>query len=90
MRMISTLIQGMRQEFDVDSKDNFDPGVTVRHMHAATAVPDRGQFPRAAPRADRQLVYIETYSSALPSSSSLFSLVSSISAIYRAPFTFVE
>jgi hypothetical protein len=32
-------------------------------------------------------VYIETYSSSLPSSSSLFSLVSSIVAIYRAPFS---
>jgi hypothetical protein len=31
-------------------------------------------------------VYIESYSSLLPFSSSLFSLVSSISAIYKAPF----
>jgi hypothetical protein len=41
----------------------------------------------AAPRADRQLVYIESCSSFLPSSSSLLSLVSSIVAIYRAPFS---
>jgi hypothetical protein len=36
------------------------------------AVP-RGQFLRAAPWADRQLVYIESYFSFLPSSSSLLS-----------------
>jgi hypothetical protein len=32
-------------------------------------------------------VYIESYSSSLPSSFSLLSLVSSISAIYKAPFS---
>jgi hypothetical protein len=60
--------------------------VTVRHMYAATAVSAKGQFPRVAPRADRQLMYIESCSSIHPSSSSLLSLVSSIVAIYRAPF----
>jgi hypothetical protein len=35
-------------------------------------------------------VYIESYAPPLLPSSSLLSLVSSISAIYRAPFTFVE
>jgi hypothetical protein len=44
------------------------------------------QLPRAAPRADRQLVYIESYSSPFLPSPSLLSLVSSISAIYEAPF----
>jgi hypothetical protein len=65
--------------------------VTVRHMYAATAVSvprgsSKGQLPRAAPRANKQLVYIESYSSSLPSSSSLLNLVSSIVAIYKAPF----
>jgi hypothetical protein len=64
--------------------------VTVRHMYAATAASDKGQFQgavpkgrflRAAPRADGQLVYIESYSPPF------LSLVSSIVAIYRAPFT---
>jgi len=36
------------------------------------------------PRADRQLVYIDSYSSLLLSISSLLSLVSSISAVYKA------
>jgi hypothetical protein len=65
--------------------------VTVRHMYAATAVSvprgsSKGQLPRAAPGANKQLVYIESYSSSLPSSSSLLNLVSSIVAIYKAPF----
>jgi hypothetical protein len=47
----------------------------------------KGQFPRAVSRADRQLVYIESYSPPLLPSSSLLSLVSSISAIYKAPFS---
>ena len=42
------------------------------------------------PKTDRQLVYIDSYPSPFPSFSSLFSLVSSISAIYRAPSSFVE
>jgi hypothetical protein len=67
-----------------------DSCVTVRNMYAATAVSAKGQFQgavtRAAPRADRQLVYIESYSSSLPSSSSLLILVSLIVAIYKAPF----
>src|SRR5208282_1863741 len=54
----------------------------------ALAVPGAvpGAVLGAVPRADRQLVYIDSYSYHLPSFSSLFSLVSSISAIYRAPF----
>jgi hypothetical protein len=61
-------------------------------MCAATAVSvprggSKGQLLRAAPRADRQLMYIENYSSSLPSSSSLLSLVSLIVAIYKAPFS---
>jgi hypothetical protein len=55
--------------------------VTVRHMYAATAV----SVPRAAPRAEIQLVYIESYSSSLPSSSSLLSLVSSIVQSTKLP-----
>jgi hypothetical protein len=61
-------------------------------MYAVTAVlvsrgSAKGQLPGAAPKRDRQLVYIESYSSSLPSSSSLLSLVSSIVAIYRALFS---
>jgi hypothetical protein len=56
-------------------------------MHAATAVSDKGQFLGAAPKADRQLVYIESYAPPFLPSSSLLSLVSSIVAIYRAPFS---
>jgi hypothetical protein len=58
--------------------------VTVRHMYAATAVSDKGQFPGAA-RADRQLVYIESYSPPFLPSSSLFSLVSSIVQSTKLP-----
>jgi hypothetical protein len=39
------------------------------------------------PRVDRQLAYIESCSSPLPSLSSLLSLVSSISAIYKADYS---
>jgi hypothetical protein len=59
--------------------------VTVRHMYAATAVSAKGQFPRATPKADRQLVYIESCSSFLPSSSSLLSLVPSIVQSTKLP-----
>jgi hypothetical protein len=51
--------------------------------------PRRGQFQGAVPRGctqGRQLVYIESYAPPLLPSSSLLSLVSSISAIYKAPF----
>ena len=41
----------------------------------------------AAPRAGRQLVYIESCSFPRPSFSSLLSLVSSISAIYKADYS---
>jgi len=64
--------------------------VTVCHMHAATAVSDKGQFQGAVPRGcalSRQLVYIESYAPPFLPSSSLLSLVSSISAIYKAPFS---
>jgi hypothetical protein len=68
-------------------------GVTGRHMYAATAVSDEGQLQGAVPKgcalsSQTACVYKELRSF-LPSSS-LLSLVSSISAIYRAPFTFVE
>jgi hypothetical protein len=60
-------------------------------MYAATAVSSRGQFQGTAAKGcsqGRQTGwYIESYSSSLPSSSSLLSLVSLISAIYKAPFS---
>jgi hypothetical protein len=54
-------------------------------LRPAPKPPTTSAKPGAAPRADRQLVYIEGYSSSLPSSSSLLSLVSSIVQSTKLP-----
>jgi hypothetical protein len=72
--------------------------VMVRHMtpnqgqlsRAVIRGSYQGQLSRAVPGADRQLMYIESCSSPLPSLSSLLSLVSLISAIYEADYSCIS
>jgi hypothetical protein len=76
------LLQAMQQSWVPAYKYIQSSFVTVCHM-----TPNQGQLSGAVQRADSQLAYIESCSSPLPSLSSLLSLVSSISAIYKADYS---